>query len=229
MPTNSAFDVEARPSDSPLVESVWRSTSGSDPGSFTSVAFSNWELVVTSHRGRTWVAIRGPETVPTLAPVPEDAEFLGITFKHGAFMPDLPARTLVDAPIDLPDTSGPTFRLMGGARHLPTFDNADTFVASLVRERILVADPVVQDALRGKPQPLSPRSLQRRFLRATGLTQATLLQIDRARDAVDLLEQGTPILDAANQTGYADQSHLTRALRRFWGYTPAQVLRGETR
>jgi AraC-like DNA-binding protein len=41
-----------------------------------------------------------------------------------------------------------------------------------------------------------------------------------------MLERGVPILDTVDQAGYADQPHLTRAMRRFWGYTPAQILRG---
>jgi AraC-like DNA-binding protein len=229
MPTNSAFNIDERPSDSPLVENVWRSSSGSDPGTFTSVANSHWALVVTRQRARTWISVRGPETLATPAPIPDEAEFMGIVFKHGAFMPDLPTGTLVDAPIDLPGVSERAFRLMGKAWQFPDFENADTFVARLIREGLLVSDDVVQEALEGRLRDLSPRSIQRRFQRATGLTQGTLFQIERAREAATLLEKGVPILDTADQAGYADQSHLTRALRRFWGYTPAQILRGETR
>ena len=153
---------------------------------------------------------------------------MGIVFKHGAFMPDLPTGTLVDAPIDLPGVSERAFRLFGSAWQFPDFENADTFVARLINEGHLVTDDVVQDALRGRIKDLSPRSLQRRFLRATGLTQGMLYQIERAQDAVKLLEKGVPILDTTDQAGYADQSHLTRAMRRFWGYTPAEILRGKT-
>ena len=222
------FDMDERPSDSPLVEAVWRSTSGTNPGTFTSVANSHWELVITRQQDRTWVTVRGPETLATPSPIPEEAEFVGIVFKHGAFMPDLPAGTLVDGSIDIPGVSDRAFRLMGRAWQFPDFENADTFIARLVREGLLVTDDVVQDTLRGRLHDLSPRSIQRRFLSATGLTQGTLYQIERAQAAAKLLEQGVPILDTTDQAGFADQSHLTRALRRFWGYTPAQILRGDT-
>jgi AraC-like DNA-binding protein len=149
-------------------------------------------------------------------------------FKHGAFMPELPIGTLVDAPIDLPGVSERAFRLKGSAWQFPDFENADTFVARLVRGGLLVSDDAVQDALLGRLGDVSLRSLQRRFLRATGLTQGSLFQIERAQAAVKLLERGVPILDTTDQAGYADQSHLMRALRRFWGYTPGQILRGET-
>jgi AraC-like DNA-binding protein len=228
MPTSSMFDIDSRPSDSPLVESIWRTTSGQNPGTFTSVASSSCELVITRQRGRTWITVRGPETSATPAPIPEEAEFLGITFKHGSFLPDLPAGTLVDSPIDLPGVSERAFRLMGRAWQFPDFENADTFIARLIKEGLLVQDTVVAEALQGRVNDLSPRTLQRRFLKATGLTQGTIYQIERARDAVAMLEQGVPILDAVDQAGYADQSHLTRALHRLWGYTPAQILRGAT-
>ena len=226
MPTKSIFDIEQRASDSPLVDSVWRTTSGTNPGTFTSVAESHWGIVVTRQQGRTWLTVRGPETKATPSPIPEEAEFVGIVFKHGAFMPELPAGTLVDASIDLPDTTRHTFRHFGTTWDFPNFENADEFVARFVREGLLAQDPVVEGALQGRLAGMSPRTLQRRFLRSTGLTPGTLFQIERAREAAAMLERGVPILDAVDQAGYADQPHLTRSLRRFWGYTPAQILRG---
>jgi methylphosphotriester-DNA--protein-cysteine methyltransferase len=66
-------------------------------------------------------------------------------------------------------------------------------------------------------------TIQRRFLRATGVTQATVRQIERARYATLLLQQGTSILDATYEAGYFDQPHLTRSLKHFIGQTPAQI------
>jgi AraC-like DNA-binding protein len=108
---------------------------------------------------------------------------------------------------------------------IPDYDNADAFVDRLVREELLVRDPLIESGLNGQWKDLSLRSVQRRFLRATGLTQTAFRQIERAHRAVELLEQGVPILDTALRTGYADQAHLTRSLRRFVGQTPAQVFR----
>jgi AraC-like DNA-binding protein len=71
---------------------------------------------------------------------------------------------------------------------------------------------------------LSLRSVQRRFRRATGLTQCAVRQIERAREAVALLEQGRAILDIVDLAGYADQSHLTRSLKHLIGQTPAQIM-----
>ncbi len=84
-------------------------------------------------------------------------------------------------------------------------------------------DPEVRAAFQGYPPPLSPRSLQYRFLQSTGLSHKTIQQIERARSAATLLEHGTPIGDTAFELGHFDQAHLTNALKRFIGKTPAHI------
>ena len=69
----------------------------------------------------------------------------------------------------------------------------------------------------------SLRTVQRRFLQATGLTQNDFHQIERARHATTLLKQGLPIVETVYEAGYFDQPHLTRSLKHFIGLTPAQV------
>src|SRR5579859_5293941 len=49
-------------------------------------------------------------------------------------------------------------------------------------------------------------------------------QIERARYATCLLQQGVSILDTVEQAGYFDQPHLTRSLKHYIGQTPAQIL-----
>jgi AraC-like DNA-binding protein len=220
-----SFTFEERPSDVPLVQTVWRTHSERAGGAFTSVAVSRWEMVLTKLKGSTTLTVRGPETRATRAPIPADAEFFGIAFNHGAFMPDLPAEDLVDGAINLPQAGPNSFWLHGRAWRFPSFDNADTFVRRLVREGVVAHDRVVDETLREQPVGLSPRSVRRRFLRATGLTAGAIRQIDRARQATALLQRGVSILDTVNATGFFDQPHLTRALRRFIGHTPAEILR----
>jgi AraC-like DNA-binding protein len=169
------------------------------------------------------VTVRGPETRATPVAAPAHAEFFGIRFALGTFLPSLPPGRLVDGSLTLPVT-GTSFWLGGREWDLPDFDDADAFVRRLEREEVLARDPVVEAALGGREDP-SPRTSQRRFRRATGLTHRTLRQIERAERAVEVLEQGASILDAVERAGYADQAHLTRSLRRFAGQTPAQIAR----
>lgn len=216
------FIFEERPSDSSFVEMVWRTQSES-AGSFISRAVSHWEIVVTKQDGKTTLTMRGPETKAAPAPCPANAEFFGIQFKLGTFMPHLPMKSLVDGAANLPEATSQSFWLNSSAWQFPDYDNADTFVDKLVRGGLLVREPIVDAALRGQLQEQSLRSVQRRFLQATGLTHSTIRQIERARQAVDLLQQGISILDTVEQMRYADQAHLTRSLKRFVGQTPAQI------
>jgi hypothetical protein len=216
------FLFEECGSDSPFVHKVWR-TSSEPVERFISVAESHWEIVVTRQRGKTSLTVRGPETRATTAPVPEDAEFFGIRFRLGAFMPTLPLGRLVDGSQTLPEATSKSFWLNGSAWEYPARDDADVFLRRLARQGLLVRDPVVEDVLGGRTPDRSLRSVQRRVLRATGLTQSTIRQIERALRAVDLLDGGVPIVDAVALAGYADQAHLTRSLRRFAGQTPGQL------
>jgi AraC-like DNA-binding protein len=98
-------------------------------------------------------------------------------------------------------------------------------VARLIRAGLLVIDPAVRAALRGEPADASLRTVQRRFRRATGVTRSAARQIERARYAALLLTRSDSIADAAHEAGYFDQPHLTRALKRLIGQTPAELLR----
>jgi Helix-turn-helix domain len=218
------FPFEERGADSPLVERIWR-TRCERPGEFTSLAASHRELVVMQHNGRLTLTLRAPEARASPVFCSIEAEWFGIILKLGAFLPNLPDDQLVNGGIDLPEASSGRFWLQGSAWEYPTFENADVFVARLVREGLLVRDPVVDAALRNEPQEVSSRWVQHRFVRATGLPQRAVRQIERARYATILLQDGLPILETAVRAGYADQAHLTRSLKRFIGQTPAQLAR----
>lgn len=216
------FDVQSV--ESPFVEMFWRTRSACT-GTFLSRAVSNWELVVMTCHGERRISVRGPETCATQADFPADAEFFGITFKLGSFLPQLPIRTLLDRrDATLPQASQTSFWLHGSRWELPTFDNAEIFVNRLIRQGLLVRDPLVQAVLQGNPPALSIRALQYRFIQATGLSHKMIQQIARAHAAVALLGQGQPIGTTAYELGYCDQAHLTKALKRFIGKTPAQVV-----
>jgi hypothetical protein len=218
------FTFDERPSDSPFVERIWCAQS-ERAGDFLSVAASHWEMVVSKYRGQATMTVRGPETIPTSMHVNlVGSEFYGIIFKYGVWMPQFPISDLVDGDVDLPDASSKSFWLNGATWQFPNYENADTFVDWLVREGILVCDPVVESALRGERLELSTRSVQRRFLQATGLTHGSIRQIERARHATMLLQEGISILDTVEQAGYSDQAHLTRSLKHLIGKTPAQII-----
>jgi AraC-like DNA-binding protein len=215
---------EGRTSDSPYIEYVWRGRVLQDY-SPVCPADVRWNLLFTRQNGRVKVAAEGATTQFVPKQNFGGAEFLVIKFKLGVFMPYLPAGNLVNADAQLPGAASQSFWLNGFAWDLPNFENVEVFVEKLAREDLLHCDPVVDAALQDQSLAVSSRTVRRRFLQATGLTPKLVAQIERARRAASLLEQGASILDAAFELGYADQPHLTRSLRRFYGQTPAQIAR----
>ena len=89
-------------------------------------------------------------------PIPQDAEFFGIEFSAGTFLPDLPPGRLVDRTLTLPQVSDRSFWLDGSAWEFPGPDNADVFVARLGRAGLLVHDPIVAEALHGEVAACPP-------------------------------------------------------------------------
>lgn len=214
-----------RASDHPFVEKVWRCHSERGD-TFLSVAANNFEMALTRLRGKSFLTLRGPETVATTMDCPADGEWVGIRFKVGTFMPRfLPGSLRDHHDVTLAAATARSFWLNGSALEYPDFDNAETFVKRLAKSGVLARDPVVEDTLQHRPTESSLRSAQRHFLRSTGVTYATLRQIERARYATNLLRAGVSILDVVSSLGYFDQAHLTRSLRRFIGETPTQIIR----
>ena len=218
------YTLEDRPSDSPFVERIWRAQI-ERAGDLLSIAMSHWEMVVSRYQDKTYMTVRGPETKATPLPVTfVGTEFFGIRFKLGTVMPYLPASTLVDGDTALPDASSKSFWLNGSAWQFPDYDNADTFVDRLVRKGLLARNPVIATALQGQLQDLSIRTARRHFLRTIGLSQSAIRQIERARYAAVLLQEGMSILDVVYAAGYYDQPHLTRSIKYFIGQTPTQLM-----
>lgn len=217
-----ALETEDRPSDSPYIARVWRSRS-SCAERMTSVATSHWELVVWTQYGLVHVGLRGPETTASMAEVPNDSESFGISFSHGTSMPHLPISRLVDRQLECPHVTAGAFVLQGEEWPLPDFDNAEEFVARLVRTGVLVRDPLVEEAVQGGTPRVGVRSVQRRVAVATGLTQGAIRQIERARQAAILLGESVAPLDVVHRLDYYDQPHLARSLTRFIGRTATQL------
>ena len=230
---SKTFDFEERPSDSSLVAAIWRTRNiatwpphTKNAGPFLWPAVSHWGLVVAKQQGQTTLTLWGPGTRATPAPCPGEAELFGIIFKPGAFLPAVPPGMVLDRrDIVLPDATNQSVWLAGSTWQLPDYDNTETFVNRLVRSGVLVCDDLIGEVLQGQCNDLSLRSVQRRFKRSTGLTYGIMRQMERARYAKELLQQGISISDTIEQAGYYDQAHLTRSLKRFNGLTPTQIIR----
>ncbi|MGK3952898.1 helix-turn-helix domain-containing protein [Microbacterium sp. I2] len=216
------IESEHRDTDSPYVTRVWRGrTTGA--GFMNSVATSTWELVFWEDDGVVHAAVRGPETRPTAVAMDSESESFGITFAHGASMPHLPSRRLIDSEAESVHVERGRFVLRGEEWEIPDYDNAEQFVHKLVRAGVLTRDPLVDDVVWGEIARVGARSVQRRVASATGLTAGAIRQIERARRAALLLGEGVPTARVVHTLGFYDQPHLARSLQRFIGRTATQL------
>ncbi|MER7457935.1 helix-turn-helix domain-containing protein [Micromonospora sp. NPDC126480] len=214
-----------RESDSPWVDTVWTCTSGS-VAEMTAVATACWGLVFWQRGGTAYAAISGPETGTGTAPVPEEATFVGIEFAVGTSLRNIPTPALVDGGAELSDTTRRAFWLDGARWQTPGPDDAEALVDRLVRSGAVIRDPLVTEVRRGHRPAVSPRTVERRFRAATGLTQGAVRQIERAREASALLAAGVPVADVVARLAYFDEPHLARSLQRFIGRTARQLREG---
>lgn len=209
---------EHRPSDSPVIERVWRSRS-LGATSMMSVARAHWDFVWWEGPEGRHAGIQGPESKASPAPVPAGAEFVGVRMALGVHLPGLPLRGLVDRFVGLAvDDHG--FALGAERIPVPRYEDAEAFVALLVRKSLLL----VADA---PAASLTDRTRQRRHLVEVGLPRRTVLQIERAHAAVARLRADEPFADVAQSAGYFDQAHLSRSLRRFIGVTATELATGD--
>jgi AraC-like DNA-binding protein len=182
-------------------------------------------MVLVKFQGKTQFIVTGALPTSGVVSYTEGAEILWIKLKLGTFLPHLPARIRLDKETILPDAVCHSFWLGSMSWQYPSFDNVETFINRLVRAEALARDQLVSAVLQDHPQGMAPRTVRHRFVQATGLSHTSIQQIERAQQASALLRQGVPIPDTVYQAGYFDQPHLTRALKRWIGYTPAQLAR----
>ena len=143
-------------------------------------------------------------------------------------MPILPGERMRDEGVVL-DTAGPDrFLLDSDSFEIPRIDNVEDFVSRLLKREAVTSNTLVASITHGAPLAATERTMQRHFLKTTGLTLKTYHQIARARQALVLLRQGDAPAAVAAALGYADQPHLTRSLRTYMGMTPGQIARASS-
>src|SRR5258708_12889835 len=134
-------------------------------------------MVVSKHHGKTTFTLRGPVTKATSADFLADTEFFGIVFELGTFIPHLPTVNRLDRnDLILPEATGNAIWLNSATWQIPDYNNADTFVSRLVREGLLMRDPIVHAVFQGQPQPLSIPTLQYPLFPPTALTHTVIHQ-----------------------------------------------------
>ncbi|MFG1842433.1 helix-turn-helix domain-containing protein [Micromonospora sp. NPDC049175] len=180
-------------------------------------------------RGQLLATLRGPETRASTAPVPANAEFLGIRLTLGTVLRPHPATSIVDGYVPFPVTDSGRVVIGGEAWEAPTYDNVEQFVRRL-RDAGLLVRPRrgIDDHIAGHPEGRpSSRTLQRRYRTITGLSQTAVTQIDRVNAAATMLRHGRDWRGVVETLGYFDQAHLAHALRRYVGHTARELQAGD--
>lgn len=183
------------------------------------------DLVVMNFNGEIKVMITGNITHPIALDFPPGTEVMNIMLAPGAYFTEsaLAAPQMLNESLMLSPAGKNKIWLGSEAVEIPRFDTAEAFIEKLVRIGLLETDELVARLVTGTPMAASERTVQRRFLRATGLTYKHFTQIERAWKAAGMLQTGYPALDVAFALGYADQSHMVNSLKRILGQTPTQL------
>jgi AraC-like DNA-binding protein len=184
-----------------------------------------WDLVFMTRSGVRTALHTGLITRPVDLGYTTGDEYVAITFRPGVFMPAVASSEMVDRGVSLGPLSAGRFRVGNETLEAPTFENAESLVQRLVARGVLALDEVVDDVVQERGKAITPRTVQRHFERAVGVTAKQLSMIYRARDAARLLGLGRSAADVALQLGYSDQAHMTRSLKHLLGRTPSQLAR----
>lgn len=207
---------------SPLVEAVTH-TVFEDEGSIQFRPDGCWDFAIMKSAGGTVVLRTGLTTSAVTHHYAPGDEILSIAFKAHSFMPLMPGETMRDQGVVLEGVGRDRFWLGTQVVEIPTLETVDAFVERLVRQEIVEDNRLVASVVAGHPMAMSERTLQRHFLKTTGLTYKAFTQIERAQQAIALLQQGRPAADVAFALGYSDQPHMIRSIKAIMGQTPGQI------
>src|SRR5688572_23174097 len=217
-----SFVYKQRNSPSPFVQTIWHAVAQS-AGNHITPADGSWDIIIIKTKSTTKVILNGPLSKATVIHYIKDSEYLGIRFSVGTYLPKIPTRSMLDVIKSLPKKSKDEFVLNGLVWQVPEYDTVEKLIEGFAKKKLIARDEIIEKVLEGEVVDLSLRSIQRRFLKVTGMTQTYLQFIKKARVAAAMLKEGKPILDVVFELGYSDQAHMTRIIKQLTGFTPSKI------
>lgn len=231
------------PALAPYVAHYWASW-GAPGHSHTILPDGCVDLVVTGGSAHAAASVYGSTLSARAVPVRPGADYVGVRFLPGQarHFTRLPAACLTDvevqAGIAMPWAS--CLGELGPAEAAARLDHA--LLGWLSRGPGLRPGPVEHTLARlraGAPTSAGEalgrlaaltgtglRQAERQWHAALGMPMQAYLGILRVRRAAYWLSRSAlPLAEVAARAGYADQSHLSRAVRRYLGVTPLQLRR----
>lgn len=126
--------------------------------------------------------------------------------------------------------------LLDYVRNIDHFDdlgiaNIDEFVSvdpNIIEALNALAQSNGSVKLAQKQAGLSARSLQRLLVRTTGQTPSFWTMLARARKSATQVNGHDRLSEIAYEYGFADQAHMTREFRRWFGISPAALRKEPT-
>jgi hypothetical protein len=207
---------------SPVIESVTH-TIFTEDGSTQFRPDGCWDFAILKSAHGTVVLRTGLTTTAVAHQYAAGDEILSVAFKASSYMTLMPGEEMRDQGVALETIGRDRFWLGSDVLEIPTFDTVDGFVEKLLRRNIVEDNTLVASIVSGHPMAMSERTMQRHFLKTTGVTYKTFTQIERAQQAMALLQQGRTAADVAFALGYADQPHMIRSIKSIMGQTPRQI------
>jgi len=211
--------------DSSIVECVWQGQATKDER-YLVPAVEYWDLwFAREPTGELLAGLSGPTLGHRWLSSKIGEHSWGVQLKAHVVLPGVSKQLLLGGEQQLVVEAGHV-TIARNAVPFPEFEDLGAFTDRLLELDVLRCDDEVRRMLSGDEAGYSERHRQRRVRAATGLTRKQIDQLSRAREAFGLLLQGIPPIECAARCGFADQAHLTRSLRAFYGETPARVLSG---
>ena len=219
-----SFLYEEKASSSRFVDVLWHTVDTTD-GTYLAAADACWDMIFTRMPHGSRVLLSGPSSRPTVVPYRAGNRNVGVRFTQGTYFTHVDPHSMCDRTVPLPMPDDEHFELAGRTWPVPDFDDVDGLLATFDDAGLLTHDELIEAALHGDEPAASARTVERHFTRITGRSLGQVRQIVRAREAAARRRTGEAIADVAYALGYADQSHLTRDVKRLTGYTPAESQR----
>lgn len=208
-----------------LATIVWWAAVDED-SSYTDAANEFWGLAFgVLADGTPTATLAGPSTAPREMTMRAGERHWGIELAPHVFLRGLGVKPVNE--LRELETDGTWFVLAGTRYAVPALDSMERLVQQLMMQGVLVAEPVVERALRRRQVAGSERTTRRQVAGVVGVGRKNVDQFRRVREAYRLMQEGMPAVDAAVAAGYSDQSHMIRDFHLFAGATPGQILRVE--
>ncbi len=204
-----------------------------------------FEYSDNGHVGNIDALIAGPSTISHSVPLTSGLGFIGIRIRPGfaRAVLGLELSTIANQILDANDATEKLPALLALCQPADCVDTLNKRLTDFLDNRL---DAIKNLNHQSRPRALldtihigagrlsvnelaqihriDERTVRRDIKSSIGLTPKKFSMILQFHRAIRLIrDTGLDLISAALESGYADQAHMTRAFRKFGGFTPAQI------